>query len=111
MIAILLAPPIVAAGCLEMAVGILAEPGVGIGGGKRDGVQPVDLGAVGDSLAMFVEIGPGAPFLLTAITRLVVGAMTQHPFGALHRWSSIKGAAALRFPKRRTEENYICRRS
>ena len=81
-IAILLAAARVLAGGLDMAVGILAEPGVGVGGGRRDGVQPVDLVAVGDALAMLVEIGPGAAILLRVITRLVVGAMTEHPFGA-----------------------------
>src|SRR5438045_1853353 len=93
-IAILLPPPRIAAGRLKMSVGILAEPCIFVGRRKRDRVQPIDLGAVRDPLAKFIEIGPGTPFLLTAITRLVVGAMTQHPFGALPRWSRLKGYGA-----------------
>ena len=52
MVAILLAAAGIAARRLEVAVGVLAEPGVDIGRGQRDGVQPVDLVAVGDPLAI-----------------------------------------------------------
>src|SRR6185295_14553310 len=48
MIAILLAPAGIDSSGLEVAVGIRAEPRVLVGGGQADGVQPVDLVAVGD---------------------------------------------------------------
>src|SRR5688572_8379439 len=46
MVAILLAAPRIDPGRLEVAVGVRTEPGVGVGGGEPDGVQPVDLGSV-----------------------------------------------------------------
>ena len=59
-VAILLAAARIDAGRLEMAVGVGAEPGLLIGRRQADGVQPVDLVAVGDALSLGVEIGPVA---------------------------------------------------
>ena len=65
MIAILLAAAGVDPGGLQMAVGIGAVPGVGIGRGKGDLIEPVNLLAVGDALAVGGVIGP-AELLLVA---------------------------------------------
>src|SRR5690606_17940852 len=67
-----LAPLLVIAGRLDMAVGRWAEPGVGIGGGQRDRVQPVDLVAIGDTLALGIEIHPVAAFALARDSRQAV---------------------------------------
>ena len=57
-IAILLAPLLVQAGRLDVAERIGAEPAFDISGRERDRVQPVDLGAIGDALALGLEIRP-----------------------------------------------------
>ena len=72
MIAILLAPARVLAGRLDVTVGVLAEPGVGVGGGKCDGIQPVDLVAVRDPLPLLVEILPVAAVPLSRVAGLAV---------------------------------------
>jgi len=54
-IAILLAAALVPADRLDMAVGLGAEPGVAIGGRQADGVEPVDLVTVGDTLALAIQ--------------------------------------------------------
>ena len=77
-VAILLAAAGIDAGRLEMAVGIGAEPGVGIGRRQADRVQPVDLVAVGDALAVGVEIGPVAAHSLAGDAGLAVAAVPQH---------------------------------
>src|SRR3546814_2801884 len=61
MISILLAPPVIITNRLDVAFGRRAEPGVLIGGGKADAVQPVDLVAIGDALALGIDILPLAP--------------------------------------------------
>jgi hypothetical protein len=55
--------------------------------GEGDSVQPVDLVAVGDPLAMLVMIGPAAPGAAAAVAWLVVRAVTKHPFLAFPYWS------------------------
>ena len=51
----------------------------GLPGGRRkaDRVQSIDRFAVGDALALFVEIGPVAPHALARETRLRVTAVAQ----------------------------------
>ena len=62
-IAILLAALLVPADRLDMAVGLGAEPGVAIGGRQADRVQPVDLVAIGDALALGIPIAPAVAHL------------------------------------------------
>ncbi|PAV92510.1 hypothetical protein WR25_25235 [Diploscapter pachys] len=57
-IAILLAPLLIPADRLDMAIGLGAKPGVAIGGGQADRVQPVDLVTIGDPVAVGRIIGP-----------------------------------------------------
>ena len=76
-VAILLAPARIDPGRLEVPVGIGAEPGIGVGRREPDGVQPVDLVAVGNALAVGVEIGPITAHPLAADSWLRVTAMTQ----------------------------------
>jgi hypothetical protein len=59
MVAILLPPAIVPTDRLDMAVRIGTEPGIGIGGGQADRVQPVDFVAVGDAFPAGREIAKG----------------------------------------------------
>ena len=84
-IAILLAPARILAGRLDMAVWIGAEPGVGVSRGQSDGVQAVDFVAVGDALAVGVEIAPGAADLLAGDARIAVVAMLEHLMAGLDR--------------------------
>ena len=76
-IAILLAPARILAGRLDMAVGVLAEPGVDIGGGQGERVEPVDLVAVGDALCRRRNRPSRAPFP-ARVAGLAVIAVAQH---------------------------------
>ena len=93
-VAILLAPARVFAGRLDMAVGVLAEPGIDIGRRQCQRVEAIDLGAVGDALVA-VEIGPGAALAFAAVARFAVIAMAQHrivdPFVAVE----VEGASRV----------------
>ena len=77
MIAILLALARIHAGRLQVAVGILAEPGVRVGGRKCKAVQTIDDLPVRDALASLVEILPVAPILPACVAGLAVAAMAQ----------------------------------
>jgi hypothetical protein len=77
-VAVLLAAAGVDPGRLQMAVGIGAEPVVGIGRWKTDRIQPVDRLAVGDALAFFVEIGPVAAHPLARVAGFAIAAVAQH---------------------------------
>src|SRR6202007_823228 len=79
-IAVLLAAAIIDAGRLELAVRILAEPGIFVGGRERNGVQPIDGLSVGDAHFSF-EIRPIAAHAPARVARLAVAAVPQH--GAL----------------------------
>ena len=56
-IAVLLAAPGVAAGGLEMAVGVGADPDAGVGRGDGQGVDALDFVGVADAVALWVEVG------------------------------------------------------
>ena len=71
MIAILLAPARVLAGGLDMAVGMLAEPGVDIGGWERERIESLDLLTVGDS-RIAVVVSPAVTGLLAGVAWLSV---------------------------------------
>ena len=88
MIAILLAPAGVAAGRLQMSVGVLAEPGIGISGGKANGVQPIDFAAIRDPLSLFVEIGPVPPLPLARVAGLLIATVAQSLALFVHRFAS-----------------------
>src|SRR5205085_9185228 len=68
-VAILLASAGIDPGRLQMPVGIGAKPAVLIRRRKPNRVQPVDFVAVGDAIALRVEIGPGVLDALAADAR------------------------------------------
>ena len=72
MVAVLLAPTGVAAGGLEMAVGVGTDPDLAIG--RRNGqlVQPADLLGVADALAVGIEIDEALALPASTDARLAV---------------------------------------
>src|SRR5262245_39968565 len=77
MIAILLAAAGIAAGCLKVAVRILAIPGIAIGRWKADGAEPVYFVPIGDPLPAFVEVCPVAAIAPAGVAWLVIAAVAQ----------------------------------
>jgi hypothetical protein len=77
-IAILLPASSIDAGGLKMPVGIGAEPGVLVGRRKTNGIQPVDLAAIGDAFPVRIKIGPGTADALARDAGFAVAAMPQH---------------------------------
>src|SRR5579884_2077889 len=78
MIAVLLAAPRIDSRGLQMSVRIRAKPGVFVSRRQADGIEPIDLVAVGDAIAFSVEIGPVTAHPLPADPRLGVAAMAKH---------------------------------
>jgi len=74
---------VVIADRLDVAVRLGAEPGVAIGGGQADAVQPVDLIAVRNPLPAGVEILPVTAVPPARDARLAVIHIAK-PAG--HRW-------------------------
>jgi hypothetical protein len=79
MIAILLPAFLVIADRLNMPVGVRAEPGVAIGRGQGDRVQPVDLVAVCNAVAVAIEILPVTAVAPTSDAGAAAIAMAQAP--------------------------------
>ncbi len=78
MIAILLSPPGIDSGGLQMPVRIGAKPGIRVCGGKADGVEPVDLLPVRDAFAVGVEITPRAADPLAGNAGFGIAAVSKH---------------------------------
>ena len=78
MIAVLLAPPRIDSRCLKMAVGVGTEPRALIGRRESDGIQAINLVAVGDAVPLRVEVRPVPPHPLSRDPRLRVAAVPQH---------------------------------
>jgi hypothetical protein len=77
MIAILLAPTCIAAGGLQMALAVGANPHVGVGRRDHQRIDTLDLVLVADTLAVGVEIGKFAAQDLAAEARLAVIDVVQ----------------------------------
>jgi hypothetical protein len=77
-VAILLAALVVISDRLDVAVRARAKPGVAIGRWEPDRVQPVDLVAIGDAVAVMIEILPVAPLSPPRDPRQRVVDITEH---------------------------------
>jgi hypothetical protein len=73
----LLAAARIAPGGLQMALGVGADPHVGIGRRDGEGVDPLDFVGVGQALAVAVEILEPAPQFAAAQARLAVINVVQ----------------------------------
>nr|GFB47739.1 hypothetical protein [Tanacetum cinerariifolium] len=77
MVAILLAPTCIAAGGLQVALAVSADPHVGVGRRDHQRIDALDLVLVADTLAVGVEIGKFAAQDLAAEARLAVIDVVQ----------------------------------